>query len=66
MAPVERKPVSYVSLGVGAFMQMVEVTTLGQPFEVVKTTMAGIRLLSIPPEIFLTFSKISSPQPTGS
>lgn len=38
---VKKKPVSHVSLGVGAFMQMFEVTTLGQPFEVLKTHMAG-------------------------
>lgn len=36
-----KKPVSYVNLGIGACMQMFEVSTLGQPFEVLKTHMAG-------------------------
>jgi len=44
---LQKKPVSYVSLGIGAFMQMFEVTTLGQPFEVVKTTMAGLCYLPL-------------------
>lgn len=53
-APIERKPISSVNLAVGAFMQLVEVTTLGQPFEVVKTTMAGPIIFTLSGLSFLT------------
>ena len=36
-----KKSVSWTNLGVGAAIQVFEVSTLGQPFEVVKTHMAG-------------------------
>ena len=45
-APVqklEKKPVKFSNLLLGASLNMFEVTTLGQPLEVVKTTMAANR-----------------------
>lgn len=41
--PGQRKPVNFANIGVGAVMNLFEVTTLGQPFEVVKTQMASQR-----------------------
>ncbi|KAF9582408.1 hypothetical protein BGW38_000248 [Lunasporangiospora selenospora] len=38
-----KKKISYANLGVGAAMNMFEVTTLGQPFEVIKTHLAANR-----------------------
>ncbi|KAG0041115.1 hypothetical protein BGZ83_002328 [Gryganskiella cystojenkinii] len=38
-----KKKVNYANLGVGAAMNMFEVTTLGQPFEVIKTHLAANR-----------------------
>jgi hypothetical protein len=51
MAPVpgsekkklEKKPIKFSNLLLGAGLNMFEVTTLGQPLEVVKTTMAANR-----------------------
>lgn len=43
MAQVEKKPVDFSNLLVGAGLNLFEVTTLGQPLEVVKTTMAANR-----------------------
>ncbi|KAL9111566.1 MAG: hypothetical protein Q9227_004054 [Pyrenula ochraceoflavens] len=40
---IEKKPVKFSNLLVGAGMNMFEVTTAGQPLEVVKTTMAANR-----------------------
>jgi hypothetical protein len=40
---LEKKPVKFSNLLVGASLNMFEVTTLGQPLEVVKTTMAANR-----------------------
>ena len=40
---VEKKPIKFSNLLVGAGMNMFEVTTLGQPLEVMKTTMAANR-----------------------
>lgn len=40
---LEKKPVKFSNLLVGAGMNMFEVTTLGQPLEVMKTTMAANR-----------------------
>ena len=40
---VEKKPVKFSNLLLGAGLNMFEVTTLGQPLEVVKTTMAANR-----------------------
>ncbi|KAG5459061.1 MAG: hypothetical protein BJ554DRAFT_596 [Olpidium bornovanus] len=39
----EKKPVSWENIALGAFIQVWEVSTLGQVFEVVKTHMAGAR-----------------------
>jgi hypothetical protein len=36
-----QKPVSWKNLAIGATIQVFEVSTLGQPFEVVKTQMAA-------------------------
>lgn len=42
-APPAKKSVNFANLGVGATMNMFEVTTLGQPFEVIKTHLAANR-----------------------
>ncbi|CAO3565794.1 unnamed protein product [Mortierella alpina] len=42
-----KKKVNFANLGVGAAMNMFEVTTLGQPFEVIKTHLAANRQDSI-------------------
>ena len=43
---LEKKPIKFSNLLLGAGLNMFEVTTLGQPLEVVKTTMAANRTLS--------------------
>eukprot|EP00842_Homolaphlyctis_polyrhiza_P002089 jgi/Hompol1/2881/HPOL_003057-RA len=43
IAAPKKKPVSWANLGIGAAIQVFEVTTLGQAFEVVKTQMAANR-----------------------
>lgn len=47
MAPAAREPgqkgINYGNLAVGSVMNIMEVTTLGQPFEVLKTQMAANR-----------------------
>lgn len=40
---LEKKPVKFSNLLLGAGLNLFEVTTLGQPLEVVKTTMAANR-----------------------
>lgn len=40
---VEKKPIKFSNLLLGAGLNLFEVTTLGQPLEVVKTTMAANR-----------------------
>ena len=40
---LEKKPVKFSNLLLGASLNMFEVTTLGQPLEVIKTTMAANR-----------------------
>jgi len=47
-AKLEKKPVKFSNLLLGAGLNMFEVTTLGQPLEVVKTTMAANRQDSFP------------------
>jgi hypothetical protein len=37
----QKKPVSWTNIALGAAIQTFEVSTLGQPFEVIKTHMAG-------------------------
>lgn len=44
---IEKKPINFANILLGAGLNMSEVTTLGQPLEVVKTTMAANRSLSI-------------------
>ena len=39
----EKKPIKFSNLLLGAGLNLFEVTTLGQPLEVVKTTMAAHR-----------------------
>ncbi|KAI8990845.1 mitochondrial carrier domain-containing protein [Mycotypha africana] len=42
-APLQKKPISYKNLLLGASLNMFEVSTLGQPFEVIKTQLAANR-----------------------
>ncbi|KAI8062235.1 mitochondrial carrier domain-containing protein [Gongronella butleri] len=42
-APLKKKPISYTNLLLGAGLNLFEVTTLGQPFEVIKTQLAANR-----------------------
>lgn len=42
-AKLEKKPVKFSNLLLGAGLNLFEVTTLGQPLEVMKTTMAANR-----------------------
>ncbi|XYA00313.1 Mitochondrial DNA replication protein yhm2 [Meyerozyma guilliermondii] len=44
---IKKKPVNFSNILLGAGLNMAEATTLGQPLEVVKTTMAANRNLSI-------------------
>ncbi|EEQ37460.1 putative citrate/oxoglutarate carrier protein [Clavispora lusitaniae] len=44
---IEKKPISFSNILLGAGLNMAEVTTLGQPLEVIKTTMAANRSLSL-------------------
>jgi len=46
MAPTQSK-FSWNNIALGAVMNMFEVTTLGQPFEVIKTQMASNRTQSM-------------------
>lgn len=39
-----KKKFSWNNIGIGAAIQIFEVSTLGQPFEVIKTHMAGIAI----------------------
>lgn len=41
--PLQKKAVSFENLLIGAGLNMFEVSTLGQPFEVIKTHMAANR-----------------------
>ncbi|KAJ1969773.1 hypothetical protein IWQ62_000412, partial [Dispira parvispora] len=40
---LKKKPISWTNIALGAFIQTFEVSTLGQPFEVLKTHMAANR-----------------------
>ncbi|KAF1797089.1 mitochondrial carrier domain-containing protein [Mucor lusitanicus] len=42
-APLKKKPISYKNLLLGASLNLFEVSTLGQPFEVIKTQLAANR-----------------------
>ncbi|KAI3631150.1 hypothetical protein MIR68_010640 [Amoeboaphelidium protococcarum] len=46
-APGERKPISFSNLALGAGLNIFEISTLGQPFEVLKTYMAANRGISM-------------------
>lgn len=54
---IEKKPVSFSNILLGAGLNMAEVTTLGQPLEVVKTTMAAHREISFPGAIKHVWSR---------
>ncbi|KAJ8664075.1 hypothetical protein O0I10_000353 [Lichtheimia ornata] len=41
--PLQKKPISYKNLALGATLNLFEVSTLGQPFEVIKTQLAANR-----------------------
>ena len=45
---LEKKPIKFSNLLLGASLNLFEVTTLGQPLEVIKTTMAANRSISFP------------------
>ena len=44
---IEKKPISFLNILLGAGLNLAEVTTLGQPLEVIKTTMAANRSISL-------------------
>ncbi|KAJ3111346.1 hypothetical protein HDU96_005775 [Phlyctochytrium bullatum] len=50
-APLKKKPISFINLAIGAGLNFFEVSTLGQPFEVIKTQMAANRGQSMPTAI---------------
>ncbi|KAJ3107627.1 hypothetical protein HDU97_003621 [Phlyctochytrium planicorne] len=56
-APLKKKPISFINLAIGAGLNMFEVTTLGQPFEVIKTQMAANRGQSMPTAISNIWSR---------
>lgn len=55
--PLEKKPVSFSNILLGAGLNLAEVTTLGQPLEVTKTTMAANRNLSLLQSAKLVWSR---------
>ncbi|TPX42423.1 hypothetical protein SeMB42_g04949 [Synchytrium endobioticum] len=57
ITPGQKKPVSPVNLAIGAGLNMFEVSTLGQPFEVLKTHMAANRGDSLPQSVAKTFQR---------
>ncbi|CAN3371607.1 hypothetical protein DIURU_003725 [Diutina rugosa] len=54
---IKKKPVSLSNIALGAALNLAEVSTLGQPLEVVKTTMAANRSLSMPQAIKVVWSR---------
>ncbi|KAJ3039914.1 Mitochondrial DNA replication protein yhm2, partial [Rhizoclosmatium hyalinum] len=56
-APLKKKPISFQNLAIGAALNMFEVTTLGQPFEVIKTQMAANRGQSMAGSIATVWSR---------
>lgn len=56
-AKLEKKPVSFSNILLGAGLNLAEVTTLGQPLEVIKTTMAANRSLSLLQSAKLVWSR---------
>ncbi|ORZ11230.1 mitochondrial carrier domain-containing protein [Absidia repens] len=54
---LEKKPVSYTNLALGATLNLFEVSTLGQPFEVVKTQLAANRGQSLAQALSAVYSR---------
>ncbi|ORY02881.1 mitochondrial carrier [Basidiobolus meristosporus CBS 931.73] len=54
---IKKKSFSWVNIALGAFIQTAEVSTLGQPFEVVKTHMAAHRNDSLWTSIVRTYQR---------
>ncbi|CAK9440241.1 uncharacterized protein LODBEIA_P43410 [Lodderomyces beijingensis] len=54
---IEKKPISFANILLGAGLNMSEVTTLGQPLEVIKTTMAANRSLTMAQAARLIWSR---------
>ncbi|CEP20733.1 YHM2 [Cyberlindnera jadinii] len=54
---LEKKPISFSNILLGAGLNLAEVTTLGQPLEVIKTTMAANRSLSLLQSAKLVWSR---------
>lgn len=52
---VKKKTFSWNNIGIGAAIQIFEVSTLGQPFEVIKTHMAGINKIKISLSVLFCF-----------
>ena len=55
--PPKKKPISFINLAIGASLNIFEVSTLGQPFEVVKTHMAANRGDTMPQAIKKTYQR---------
>ncbi|KAK9711855.1 hypothetical protein K7432_007528 [Basidiobolus ranarum] len=55
--PIKKKSFSWVNIALGAFIQTAEVSTLGQPFEVIKTHMAAHRGDSLWTSIMRTYQR---------
>lgn len=54
---IEKKPVNFSNILLGAGLNMAEVSTLGQPLEVVKTTMAANRSITLPQAVKVVWSR---------
>lgn len=54
---VVKKPISWINLGLGAAINIFEISTLGQPFEVLKTHMAANRNDGLVTSIQKTYSR---------
>ncbi|KAJ1960168.1 hypothetical protein GGI12_003949 [Dipsacomyces acuminosporus] len=54
---IKKKPISWGNIALGAAIQTFEVSTLGQPFEVVKTHMAANRADSIATSLKKTYAR---------
>ncbi|KAJ2482945.1 Mitochondrial DNA replication protein yhm2, partial [Coemansia sp. RSA 2052] len=54
---IQKKPLSWSNIALGAAIQTFEVSTLGQPFEVVKTHMAANRADSIATSLKKTYAR---------
>ncbi|KAJ3024359.1 hypothetical protein HKX48_000035 [Thoreauomyces humboldtii] len=60
-APLTKKKIQPINLAIGAGLNMFEVSTLGQPFEVIKTHMAANRGDSMPQAILKTWKRGGGP-----